>query len=508
MRVTLIQPPQLISPTNYISTIAIPPLGLAYLASSLREAGHDVTVVDGVGEGLETVWRHDESRDVWLRGLPFEEIADRAHAESSVIGIGCMFSCQWPSTRELVATLRERFPRALLILGGEHASALPERTLAESPVDLCVLGEGEETLLEVVARAEAGENPADSTGLARRAAGHDGRVERTPPRKRIRDIDAIPAPAWDLFPVESYIDYGSPHGAVRGRSMPILATRGCPYQCTFCSSPQMWTTTWIPREPKLVVDEMEWLRERYGAEDFQFEDLTAVVKRSWTLEFCREVLDRKMNVTWQLPSGTRSEAIDREVADLMFAAGCRNFAYSVESGSTETLAIIKKRIHLDKVHASARDALAAGIRLQCTFILGFPHETWRHALATYREIARCAAIGFHEMNVCAFSPLPNTEACAELQRAGKIPDGDDFLYGLFGYMDITEYRSFHPRWGDRRLRFMLYCAFALFYGLAVLMRPWRLPAELFRYARGTSQGKLGKLVRELLRNRRLRNRAS
>ncbi len=500
MRVTLIQPPQLISPTNYISTIAIPPLGLAYLAACAREAGHEVHAVDAVGEALDRIWRFGEGDAVYLRGLPFDEIVDRIDPGTQAIGVGCMFSCAWPATRELLRRLRARFPDALLVLGGEHASAEPAQVLAETPTDVCVIGEGEETFVELLARRERGEPYADLPGTAVRGA--EG-APPTPPRARIRDLDAIPRPLWDLFPVEAYIAYASPHGAMRGRSMPMLATRGCPYQCTFCSSPQMWTTAWRARDVRAVVDEMVWLNGKYAATDFHFEDLTAVVKRTWIIQFCRELIDRGLEFTWQLPSGTRSEAIDEEVAGLMVRAGCRNFSYSIESGSEDTLRIIKKRIHLDKVHASARAAVRAGIRLQVNFILGFPHETFRHVLDTYREIARCAALGFHEFNCCAFSPLPNTEAYFELRQSRDLRPTDDYYYSLFGYMDIADYRSWHPRWGDRRLRAMIYSAYALFYGLTYLLRPWRLAAEVWHYAAHSSQGKLGKLIRGLLRNQKL-----
>lgn len=503
MRITLVQPPQLISPTNYISTIAIPPLGLAYLAACAREAGHEVHAVDAVGTALDRIWKFgDGGEPVWLRGLPFDAILDRIPADTDVIGVGCMFSCGWPPTRELMRLMRERFPRATLVLGGEHASAEPERVLEEVPIDVCVMGEGEETFVEILGRLQRGEPLAGIAGTAVRDTGAAA-VVKSPPRARIRDLDAIPRPLWELFPVEAYIEYASPHGAVRGRSMPMLATRGCPYQCTFCSSPQMWTTAWRARDVKAVVDEMAWLNGRYGATDFHFEDLTAVVKRTWILEFCGELLDRKTEFTWQLPSGTRSEAIDEEVAQLMVRAGCRNFSYSIESGSEETLRIIKKRIHLDKVHASARSAMRAGIRLQVNFILGFPHETWRHVRDTYREIVRCAWIGFHEFNCCAFSPLPNTEAYFELQKERGLAPSDAYYYSLFGYMDIADYRSWHPRWGHKRLRVMIYSAYGLFYGLSYVFRPWRFVAEIWAYSGRKSQGKLGKLIRGLLRNRRL-----
>ena len=500
MLVTLVQAPQLISPTNYISTIAIPPLGLAYLASSARAAGHEVKAVDAVGEALENIWCFDAKKSIWVRGLSFDDILDRIDPESDLIGVGCMFSCQWPPTRELLRRMRERFPNATIALGGEHASAYPERVLEEVPIDLCAQGEGEETLVEVLERLDADRTMEGVAGVSWR----DGeKIVVNEARARIRDLDEIPRPDWDLFPVEDYIDYASPHGAVRGRSMPMLATRGCPYQCTFCSSPFMWTTAWRARDAKLVADEMMWLNEKYQATDFHFEDLTAVVKRTWIVDFCKELLSRDVDFTWQLPSGTRSEAIDEEVADLMVRAGCRNFSYSIESGSEETLKIIKKRIHLDKVHVSSRAAMKAGIRLQVNFILGFPHETWRHVLDTYREMARCAWIGFHEFNCCAFSPLPNTEAFFDLQKEEIITEDDDYLYSLFGYMDIKDYESWHPRWGNHRLRFMIYSAYGLFYGLSYLFRPWRLFAEIYHYSARSSQGKLGKLVRGLVRNWKL-----
>ena len=142
-----------------------------------------------------------------------------------------------------------------------------------------------------------------------------------------------------------------------------------------------------------------------------------------------------------------------------------------------------------------------------TFILGFPHETWRHALDTYKEIARCAWLGFHEFNCCAFSPLPNTEAFDELRASRGLDMSDDYFHSLFGYMDIADYKSYHPRWGDVRLRLMIYFAFALFYGLNYLFRPGRFFAEIYHYTRKSSQGKLGKLVRGLGRNWKLQSRA-
>ena len=109
MLVTLVQPPQLISPTNYISTIAIPPLGLAYLAASARAEGHEVKMVDAIGTALNNIWEFEDGHGFWLRGLRFEPILDAIDPTTDVIGVGCMFSCAWPSTRELLRRMRKRF---------------------------------------------------------------------------------------------------------------------------------------------------------------------------------------------------------------------------------------------------------------------------------------------------------------------------------------------------------------------------------------------------------------
>src|SRR5437763_15532356 len=96
--------------------------------------------------------------------------------------------------------------------------------------------------------------------------------------------------------------------------MPMLATRGCPYRCTFCTSPQMWTQSWLMRNPKLIVDEMEKYMAEYGATDFHFDDLTAIVKKEKNLQLAQDILDRRHKITFQLPLGTRSDDVESQTA--------------------------------------------------------------------------------------------------------------------------------------------------------------------------------------------------
>lgn len=493
MKIALIEPPKFVSPTNHVSTVATPPLGLAYVASTLEAAGHHVAVVDAIGAAIST---YTPFGPVYLRGLSLPQVVERIPRDVDAIGVGGMFSCQWVATRDLLLQIKQQFPNVPLLLGGEHVTGLPELSMAQAPIDLAVLGEGEETIAEVAARLASGAGFEGVAGVAYR--GPAG-VVVNPRRGRVRQVDEIPEPAWHLFDIEAYMAHNQPHGASRGRFMPMLATRGCPYECTFCTSPNMWTQRWTPRDPRRVVNEMESYIARYGASDFQFEDLTAIVRKDWVQTFCQEILHRGLKISWQLPSGTRSEAIDRETCRLMKAAGCHEFAYAPESGSARTLKIIKKRVKLERLYESARAAMDAGINVGCFFILGFPHETWSDFFQTYKAIALCALHGFSTVNVNAFSPQPNTELYRELLAAGAIRLDDEYFWNLFTFQDLLgKKRSYNARFSDRTLTAAILVGYVIFFSLSFLRRPWRIVTTIGDMFRQHSTSKLGRYLRGLL----------
>src|SRR5438552_18702755 len=128
--------------------------------------------------------------------------------------------------------------------------------------------------------------------------------------------------------------------------------------------------------------------------DFQFEDLTFIVSRDWILNFCAELEKRAMKITFQLPSGTRSEVVDSEVARALKASGCHEFAFAPESGDPRILKAIKKRVNLDKMYEAARSAIKADINVGCFFILGFPEDDGLSVLRTYKAVIKCAWLGF------------------------------------------------------------------------------------------------------------------
>ncbi len=492
MKVCLIEPSKFVSLTNFVSTISMPPIGLAYIASAIREAGHQITVVDSPGSAPR---KYTPFREVRLRGLSNTEIIERIPKDCQVIGLSCMFTSNWVYVRELIREIRNHFPDKKLIMGGEHVTGFPEFSLQQAPLDLIVMGEGEETIINVLECWEQNNSIDHLRGIAFRKP--DGMIQINPRHDRIKEIDKISWPAWDLFDIESYNTVNQPHGSSQGKFMPMLATRGCPFQCTFCTSPNMWTTAWIPRNYKLVVDEMEHYHHKYGVTDFQFEDLTAIVRRDWIQDFCDELIQRELNFTFQMPSGTRSESIDFEVAKKLKAAGCHEFAFAPESGDPKVLKAIKKKVDLPAMYQAADSALKAGINVGCFFIIGFPEDTHRSVIKTFGAMIKCAWKGFTNVNLNGYSPQPNTESFNALQKEGVIKNLDDnYLMSLFTFQDFgAKKTSYNKRFGDRELSFLVIFGQGLFYIFYFIRKPKRiflLIRDLFSESSSNKSNKMAK----------------
>jgi radical SAM superfamily enzyme YgiQ (UPF0313 family) len=501
--VALVNPPSMSTPTMRAQD-AVQPLGLAYVAAAVIQAGHALTVVDAVGEALDTLRVWSFERRILLRGISFDEIVARIPEDIDVIGVSCMFSNAWRPTRELLIHLKRARPRARLVLGGEHATACHAHILATcDAVDFCVLGEGEATFCELLDCLAVGVDPSGLHGVASRASPRDllplAGVRPSERRPRIRAIASIPEPAWERFPLQRYFDAGFGHGVQRGRTMPILASRGCPYQCTFCSSPSMWTTKWTARAPADVLAEMKRYMVRYGATDFAFYDLTAIVARAWIVEFCDLIIDEGLDITWQLPTGTRSEAIDAEVVRLLYRSGCRNIDYAPESGAPSVLRRIKKRVNLDRMMESIGAAVDGGLEVKVNIILGFPDETPAEIAETYAFIARLARRGIEAVGVFAFCPYPGTELFDDLLARGAIRL-DDAYFDALVVTDFGRLVSSNERFSALELQALALGAHALFHAVQLGAHPSRVLRTVLQIARREQTSKAAKAI-EAMRTR-------
>lgn len=486
-------------PLDSYTTLACPPLNLAYLGATLLDEGCDVTIVDAVGEAPFRIDR--TPHPAFLRvGLSDDDIVRRIPRGVDLIGVTAMFSEEWPLVRDVIRALRAAFPAVPLVAGGEHATAAPEFCLRDSGVlDLCVLGEGEETLRDLVRRLRDGE---DITGVPGTAVRRDGEVRVNAPRPRIRAVDDIPPPAWHLVRLDEYFRHSLSFGLKRGRTLPLLMSRGCPYRCAFCSNERMWTTRWIPRSPAAVVEEMQQLVTTYDVQNFDIFDSTAIQRRDWIVEFCTRLIESGLGVTWQIPAGTRTEVLDEEVTRLLHASGCRYLAYAPESGCPEVLRRIRKRLDLARMKDSMRAALRAGIRVKCNVMIGFPDETPAEMLETTALMLDLALLGVHDVNVGPFCPYPGSALYDALVAQGRISAlDDDFLDALASYSDLARARSFNASVPSAALEAVRIGDMALFYGTSFALRPWRLARLLADLATGRQDTRLARALSDLLARR-------
>jgi anaerobic magnesium-protoporphyrin IX monomethyl ester cyclase len=412
--ICLIRPPAVEAFRFSTGSITVP-LGLAYIAASIEDAGHDVHVADSISEGPNVRTNYFRG---YLVGLRFDEIITRIPDDVEFIGITVIFTHEWPAIVRLVDMIKSARPDLPVILGGEHITSMPEFCLLTSKADFLVLGEGEETVVELLNSFESGAALNNIDGLAFRS---NDSITVNPRRSRRTDIDSISWPAWKHFDLEAYHQNRFVGGMYSEHlTVPILATRGCPYQCTYCSAPNMWIPRWIPRDPMLVVDEIEHYVKTFGARNFPFQDLTAIVQKKWIVKFCEELLNRKLDITWQLPTGTRCEPLDADVAALLKKTGMINLPFAPESGSEETRKLIKKKMKTELLFNSIDDAVNAGLNVSIYIVIGFPHDKRAHLESNFPFIDRLAAHGVTDVGVGYYMALPGTEIFNSLYEAGKI----------------------------------------------------------------------------------------
>ncbi len=439
----LIRPPA-VEAFRVATTSITLPLGLAYIAGSLREAGRPYSVLDAVAEAPR---QHTSYIRGYLVGLRLEQIVERVPADATLIGITVVFTHEWPAVARLIRLLKDARPDVPIVLGGEHVTSMPEFCLSSSPTDYLVVGEGEETILELLDALDGQGDLAAIPGLVYR---NDDGIQVNPRRARRAAVDEIPPPDWESFDVDTYNEQGLVGGMdVKATTIPILATRGCPYQCTYCSSPNMWTPRWIPRDPVKVVDEIEGYMRRYGATNFPFQDLTAILDRDWILAFGNEILDRGLEITWQLPTGTRSEAVDDEVALLLKRTGMVNMSYAPESGSERIRTLIRKRMKTDSLMASIASSAKARLNIALFVVIGFPHDTEEMLAENIEFMKRVRQLGVTDMVVGYYMALPGTELFNSLYEAGRIKlDRTYFAHDLQGLAlwPTTSYNDHMGRW--------------------------------------------------------------
>ncbi len=356
-----------------------PPLGLLYLAASLRKfSSHEVEVLDTQPPRFtyEQLRRHLEGRSY------------------NVIGVSAM-TFTLIDAYKTVRLVRDVMPSAAIVMGGTHIHLFPRETIHLSGVDFAVMGEAEESFRLLM---DALPDPAKLLhvpGLVYR----DGSGIRQNSFQPLEELDSLPFPERNLLKVDDYSSLLS-RGAL---STTIITSRGCPFQCAFCDRPlSPITSRFRYRSPANVVDELE---ECIGLniKDFLFYDDTFTVKRDRVLAICEEILLRDLKIRWDIR--TRVDLVDAEMLRMMKKAGCQAIHYGVEAGNDRILKIINKGFSVSKVREIFRLTQTIGIETLAYFMIGLPYERESDIQDTF-DLARELKPDYAHISI--FSPYPGT----------------------------------------------------------------------------------------------------
>ncbi len=408
---------------RFTNNICALPMGIAALAAYLRERTEvEVGALDAVVEGYDQV--EDLGGDTVRFGLGFDEIEARiAEFGPDLLGISTIFSSQFPFVREITRRAKAADPELFVVTGGTYPSFYPERALETSELDAVVIGEGELPLTEIIERLNAGRGLDDVAAVAYR----DGEaVVVHAERNLIEDLDTLPEPARDLFPVEQYFAVNLPMQAISRdrRNLSVSTSRGCPYGCRFCSSTIHWGRRYRMRSVESVLDEMEHLKERYGVGEIKFEDDNLTFDKDRAKALFAGMIERGLNFHWNTPNGIAVRHLDDEMLGLMKRSGCYELTLAVESGDAEVLKnIIHKPMKLDEARSAAARIKAHGIETAGYFIIGFPGETRAQVENTLRF---SSSLGLDRVYIFMYTPLPGTPLAEEALERGLVREDFDF----------------------------------------------------------------------------------
>lgn len=386
-----------------------PPLGVAYLAASLRKLpGVDVAIHD-CEKRREPPARSAEKIAAWKPDL---------------VGLS-LSTPTYLAGREVLQHLQSTARAPVVAVGGPHVSAMPEASVSNLRAHYGFIGESELVFPQLVERlrdagvstlepgARSPINVSDLSGVVSRNGG-DG-LTRHPRNGWNHDLDDLPWPAFDLMDLNGYPPH--PHQLLY-RSFPIapiMTSRGCPYECTFCASPELTGRSMRYRSARGVVDEMEYHVRRFGIREFHIEDDVFNILRSHVWDVCEEILRRGLKVEWKCPNGVRIDRLDLELVRLMRRAGCYQLSLGIETGDEDVLERIKKKFKLAKNEDVVDTLRRQGIEVLGLFILGFPGES---RASVERTLRYSLAKRFDLAHFSVFSYLPGS-AEADRHFAGR-----------------------------------------------------------------------------------------
>jgi anaerobic magnesium-protoporphyrin IX monomethyl ester cyclase len=406
----------------------LPPLGLSYVAGAVEKVDFKVEMLDN-----------------YMLNKPIEEVKQLvAKLNPAIVGITCG-SATYRRCLETAQAVKETLPSCRVVVGGWHASYMPDSLLEQAAVDFVVMGEGERAMTEL-ARHITTSNPGKvPVGIAGVGYKHDGALVKNAP-KFIENMDEIPFPARHLLPMHLYDRTIEFLNAKPADVMNI--SRGCPFSCAFCETKRLWGSACRTFSPARVMDEVRFMVDKFGTRGIYFINDNFTIKRNETLQLCDLMRRSGLDLEWVCD--TRTDLVTKELLEKMRDGGCKAIWFGVESGSQRVLKQINRTITLEQTENAFRLCKQVGIRIACSFMLGFPDET-REDLEATRKFADKLDPDWCQFNV--FIAYPDSSLYQQMLQTGKYDRLDEFLLAVknddFDYKALMEIqrRFFHEHNG-------------------------------------------------------------
>ena len=392
-----------------------PPLGLGYLAAVLQRRGAQVKIID-----------------VQIERISQKELSERVREYApNLIGVSIVTEARH-SAAQSIKQFRKILPDALIIAGGPHPSLTPQDTLEKIPeLDLIVKGEGEETISDVFSFLIGEKNLDSILGISYRK---DGKIIHNPARPPIEDLDKVPFPARDLFPLNKYFCEKDIPGKKRKRFATMISSRGCSMSCIFCATSMVWGKKITYRSIPNMIEEISFLMNNYGIGGISIEDDSFSITPSRVEKFCKELIDKKIDISWICC--LRVDILTKDLLELMKQAGCFHIVFGAESGNDHILKnVLKKSITKQQIWNVSKWCEELGIYTEREFLISIPTETYEMAMDTIDFMQKLDKNfgGQSDLNVLRIYPGTEVERLAV--QKGIIPKD-------FSWMDSRKAKTF------------------------------------------------------------------
>lgn len=411
MKVLLIQPNSAEEANQEYSSLQFP-LNLGYILASLRKAGHSVSLADF------NVMSRKKLPEIIMKFKP------------DMVGLTALTSSVY-NAKQIISEVKQINKSIITVLGGIHASALPEETMRETnDLDYLIFGEGEIALVELIDFLNHKKNLGKVHGLVFRKG---KKIIKNSPRKMIENLDSLPFPARDLIPLESYARHHVQRGFSRKekRIIEIMTSRGCPNRCIFCAGHINYGFSVRFRSYENIISEITECIEKYRINHVSIEDDTFTLNKELVRRLC--AFFKRKKLSWNC--NTRVNTVDYEMLNLMAESGCKKIAFGIESGNPEILKKCKKGITISQALKAVKSAKKAGIRyVECDFIIGSHIDETRETVKDTAKLIYQLMPDFLSLSIVC--PFPGTEIYDLMLRENlldKNPDWSQFT--VFGNLN-------------------------------------------------------------------------